>query len=290
MQAERARLIWNPVAGRRPRQRKAEVARAAEILGQGGWQVDCRESDAVRGARAAAQAAVDEGFTYIIGCGGDGTLREIADVVARAGQEAPALGVLPMGTANVLAAALGCPREAGAAARWLLRARRTKMLLGEARRGDRVDTFLSVASVGLDAEVVRRIGVEAKRKWGKLAYAECALRTMAGYFPRPIEYSGGSADGIIFGLTGFYGGRMRLGAVHAGAPIVLALRGGRRLLCAQALALATVGLERGPGVTRLVAEELEVTTPGIAVQLDGDTAGVTPLKLGVSERWIEVLG
>lgn len=283
------------MAGRRPRRRKAEVARAAEILEQGGWRVDCRESDAVNGARTAAQAAVDEGFTHIIGCGGDGTLREIADVLARAGETAPqlqlpALGVLPMGTANVLARALGCPRETGAAARWLLRARRTKRLLGEARRAKGVDYFLTVASAGLDAEVVRRIGAEAKRQWGRLAYAECALRTMMGYFPRPIEYSGGSADGIIFGLTRFYGGPMRLGEVHAGAPIVLALRGGGSVLWAQALALATVGLERAPGVTRLPTEAIELLTPCIAVQLDGDRAGETPVRLGVSERWIEVLG
>ncbi|MGH9519250.1 MAG: hypothetical protein ACRD2D_06350, partial [Terriglobales bacterium] len=96
-------------------------------------------------------------------------------------------------------------------------------------------------------------------------------------------------DGIILGLSRYYGGRLKLGQVEAGQSILLALRGAPWTLAAQALALATVGLERGPGVERLQGDSIRLLTPGRPLELDGEAAGFTPVELGVVAGGVRML-
>lgn len=291
---ERALLIWNPAAGRRPeRQHLEDIESLAAELRRGGWAVDLAATDAETGARSAAQRGLEAGYSVLLAAGGDGTLGQMADAVATAGDRRPALAVVPQGTANVFAQALGIPRRPRAAAAWLLRARPKPRPLGRVRSAAGTRHFLVLASAGFDAAVVHQLRSDDKRRWGKWAYARGALAGWRGYFPAPLEFEAGAergtADGIIIGLTRFYGGRLRLGRVAPGASIALALRGAPALLPAQALALATLGLEHSPGVQRLSSSQIRITTPGVPLELDGEPAGHTPASFEVLPEAMVVL-
>ncbi|GEL20760.1 diacylglycerol/lipid kinase family protein [Pseudonocardia asaccharolytica] len=135
-------------------------------------------------AEATAQAVAD-GVELVVALGGDGTVNEVVNGLLVAGDgrvpddpwEAPALAVVPGGSANVFARALGMPRdplEATAAVLAALEAGRSR-LVGLGRADDRWFTFN--AGLGWDADVVA--AVERARTHGReatpLRYAGTAV-------------------------------------------------------------------------------------------------------------------
>ncbi|GGP69750.1 diacylglycerol kinase [Saccharothrix coeruleofusca] len=141
-------------------------------------------------ADAAAQAAV-EGYDLVVAHGGDGTVNEVVNGLLRdgAGSGAPMLGVVPGGSANVFAGALGLPRDPVEATYRLLQAieHGTSRRVGLGRvasagaGGDHDRWFTFNAGVGWDADVVA--GVEQERAKGReaspLLYARTALTSYA---------------------------------------------------------------------------------------------------------------
>lgn len=136
----------------------------------------------------AAQAAVD-GVDVVVALGGDGTVNEVTNGLLHAGPQPglPALAVVPAGSTNVFARALGMPNSAVEATSQLLEGllqdRRRTIGLGLA--DDRWFTFN--AGLGIDAGAVRR--VEKARAKGRQAtqplYVRSAIR----------EYFFGDCDG-----------------------------------------------------------------------------------------------
>lgn len=278
-------LVFNPRAGGNLPQRRRQLTRLAAGLEAGGWKIEIAEG----------QPRALEGYAAAVSCGGDGTLHHLLQrVMALAPEARPALAVAPpAGTANVMAQALGAPRNPEAAARWLLRSRPCLMPLGRAETSAGARYFATLASAGYDAAIVHRLeGSAAKRRWGKLAFAVAALTGWRRYFPAPLALEaagrGFAADGVVVGLTQYYAGRGRLGqpAPHA---IALALAGAPRWLAVQALCLATIGLERAPRVTRLPPGPVAITTPGIPLELDGEAWGHTPARLSVEPAAVTFL-
>ena len=290
-------LIWNPVAGRWPEGRiRSAVEQLAQGLRAGGWTAEVVATTAEGGATAAAEAGIREGYTVLAACGGDGTLQQIADVVAAhgaAGELAPSVAALPWGTANIYGRALGCPVEAKAAGQWLLKARPMLKPLGRVSGAEGQRHFLAVVSVGLDAAVVHGLKWKAKRRWGKLAYAWAALCEWPQYFPAAVTFEQDGrprrADGLIVGLTPYYGGRMRLGEPGADGSIALALHGSPMALPLQGLWLALCRLEGAPGVERLASGAMRITTPGLPVEIDGEAAGRTPVEIEIEPAGLRVL-
>lgn len=142
-------------------------------------------------AAEAAEQAVRDGIELVIAHGGDGTVNEVVNGVmsatgGRAGDAfgGPAVAVVPGGSANVFARALGVPLDPMAATARLLTAvgRRTSTLvaLGHAELdgGAPPRWFTFNAGLGWDAEVVAE--VERARAAGRsatpLRYASTAVR------------------------------------------------------------------------------------------------------------------
>lgn len=275
-------------------ERRQQIEFIAGELRGGGWVVELAETVPEAGAKPAAEAAILAGCEVLIGCGGDGTMAEIAQAVISRPAPHPVLGVVALGTANVLAHALGCAVPVRQAAAWLLAAHPASRPLGLAVGGNGKERyFLSVASAGLDAQVVHAMTAGFKRRWGKFAYAGSAVAQTRRYFPAPIDFEcdgrRGTADGIVMGLSRFYGGRLKLGRVPAGESILLALRGAPWGLPGQALALATVGLEHGPAVERLPGGAIRLLTSGRPLELDGEPAGLTPVELRIRPGAVRML-
>lgn len=131
-------------------------------------------------AELAAEARAD-GFDLVIAVGGDGTVNEIVDGLLRDGArpDLPRLAVVPGGSANVFARALGLPAEPIEATGVVLERlrsgheRRIGIGLVEAEGLRRCFTFS--AGFGLDAEIVR--AVERRREKGARSTPALYLRS-----------------------------------------------------------------------------------------------------------------
>lgn len=127
------------------------------------------------------QRAVETGIDVVISLGGDGTVNEVANGLLYDGPKPgmPALGVVPGGSTNVFARALGysaSPVEATGELLAHLREGRTRSVgLGHARWADESRWFTFCAGSGMDAEVVGR--VEQRRTGGKPNSAGLFLRS-----------------------------------------------------------------------------------------------------------------
>jgi diacylglycerol kinase family enzyme len=132
-------------------------------------------------AGLARQAAVD-GMDVVVVLGGDGTVNEAVNgLLSEPGDRpVPAFAVVPGGSTNVFARAVGLPRDWVEATGVLLEALRERRYrtIGLGRADDRYFTFC--AGFGLDAEVVRR--VERARHRGTAATPALYLRILASQY------------------------------------------------------------------------------------------------------------
>ena len=161
----RALLVVNPKA-------TATTARSRDVLAHAlasETKLDVVHTNARGHAIELAKQAAIDGLDLVVALGGDGTVNEVVNGLLTAGPspQVPALAVVPGGSTNVFARALGLPDNAVEATGSLLDAiaqgrRRT---IGLGRADDRWFTFC--AGFGLDAEVVRR--VERRRAKGAKA-------------------------------------------------------------------------------------------------------------------------
>jgi diacylglycerol kinase (ATP) len=182
---QKAILIYNPSSGRRRARRAERIAHAAEVLRAAGVAVDTCATRGPGSAIQQTQQAVIAGFDTIIACGGDGTVHEVLNglMLIGAGSGA-ALGVIPLGSGNLLATDLGMPRNPEAAARALLASRRVELHPGvisfETKAGPHKRWFIVAAGVGADAQLMYRTLVAVKERYGMYAYflemARMALR------------------------------------------------------------------------------------------------------------------
>ena len=105
---QKALLIYNPFSGFRRHQRVHQVEAAADELRRSGVKAKILPSRGPSKAGAQAKEAIEAGYDTIFACGGDGTIHDVLQGMV--GTEA-ALGVIPLGTANALAADLKIPRD-----------------------------------------------------------------------------------------------------------------------------------------------------------------------------------
>ncbi|MEC8493993.1 MAG: diacylglycerol kinase family protein [Planctomycetota bacterium] len=150
-------LLYNPIAGRG--RAATAAAEAIALLESAGHQV--REGRSKRaGHIAEMSAALAEDVDRLLALGGDGSLREAAAGLLASGEAGRvALGVLPLGTGNVVAREAGLPLDPVAAARGLDRAEEWRIDVGWARAegGSEAELFLAMAGFGYDAAVAERV-------------------------------------------------------------------------------------------------------------------------------------
>lgn len=144
----------------------------------------CATTHAGSAVEQVQQAA---GFDTVIACGGDGTANEALNGLMQSGSQA-ALGVVPLGSGNLLATDLRLPTRALAAAQAILRYSpreiRPGVITSQGNSGPQRRYFLVAAGVGADADLMYRTAVEVKERWGRKAYfIEMARMTLRRHFP-----------------------------------------------------------------------------------------------------------
>jgi diacylglycerol kinase family enzyme len=175
----RALLVVNPNATTTSARSRDVLARALRS------EVDLEVAHTRRRGHAAelARQAHRDGFGVVVALGGDGTVNEVVNGLLSDGPAptVPALAVVPGGSTNVFARAIGLPRDPIDATGVLLEALREDRFrsIGLGQADQRWFTFC--AGLGLDAEVVRR--VERARHRGRTATKYLYLRSVfAQYF------------------------------------------------------------------------------------------------------------
>ncbi len=121
-------------------------------------------------AGSIAQESVARGADLVLAAGGDGTINEVAGGMV--GSSTP-LGILPAGTANVLANELGIGLDPERAVAGLSHFEPQRIPVGRLHNtnGSRQSRyFVLMAGVGLDAHIVYNLSLPLKAKLGKLAY------------------------------------------------------------------------------------------------------------------------
>ncbi|NNE12589.1 MAG: diacylglycerol kinase family lipid kinase [Ilumatobacter sp.] len=117
-----------------------------------------------------AREAIDRQCDTVIACGGDGTVRAVAGELAGS---STALGVVPLGTGNLLAVNLGIPVGLDALPQ-SLSARSQRMDIGVVNG----EAFLVMAGVGFDAAMIRDADPAIKRRFGSLAYVASGIKNV----------------------------------------------------------------------------------------------------------------
>lgn len=175
----RAVLVVNPKATTTTERGRDVLVRAL------GSEVDLAVEYTRRRGHAAeiATRAAEERVEVVVTLGGDGTVNEVVNGLLAGGRtadEAPALAVVPGGSTNVFARALGLPRDWAEGTGVILEALRDKRYrrIGLGTADGRFFTFC--AGLGLDAAVIRR--VERARVKGSTATPALYLKSLLAQF------------------------------------------------------------------------------------------------------------
>jgi len=145
------------------------LASAVDILRQDGHQVTVVPTTGPRTAGAIARENVNRGADLVLAAGGDGTINETAEGLIGS----PAhFGILPAGTANVLATEMKLGSRFVRAAGRLRECTPHRISVGHLSCGNGAVSrhFLLMAGIGLDAHIVYRVSAPLKAATGKFAY------------------------------------------------------------------------------------------------------------------------
>jgi diacylglycerol kinase (ATP) len=286
----RAVLIYNPRAGGHRGEARAPLL--VDALAAAGFAAQALPTDSPGHAAYLARAAVAMGAEVVFGLGGDGTLREVAAGLI---DSPAALGILPGGTANVVARAFAIPLGALAAAKAARDFAPRQIDVGMC--GGRI--FLMQASTGLDAHVLTRLNLVWKRRFGRAGVAAQGLRGWWDYdYPElEVEADGRRHRASFAALCNLphYGGDFRLApdARPDDGRLDLVLFHGRGRAATLAFGLDLVaGRHAGRrDVEILRVEHVRFLAPETApLQLDGDPRALAwPLEARVAPHRLTVL-
>lgn len=154
--------IWNPASGSAP-----EEDELAAALGPNVDLIETTEDDPGTGQ---TQKAVDAGANIVVACGGDGTVRACLAPLANSNT---ALGIVPLGTGNLLASNLGIPAGLEAGSSVGSGARRV-IDLGSVNG----ESFAVMAGSGFDALMIRDASDTIKSKLGTVAYVMSGAKNL----------------------------------------------------------------------------------------------------------------
>src|SRR5580698_1538248 len=240
-----------------------------------------------RRAGELACKAADAGCDLILAAGGDGTINEAVNGIAGS---SVMFGILPAGTANVLANEIGFSNRPDHAAKQLLDAVPVRIALGMLESpGQPRRHFVLMAGVGLDARIVYELDLDLKGRLGKLAYWHGGFRQLGRPVPRFHLSMNGSQYCASFALitrVRNYGGDFeiarRIRLTDDDFEIVVFQNDQWQDYLRFFGAVMTVTLHNTSGVVLARATQVEVRAPSdgnaqlMHLPIDGEPVGVLP--------------
>jgi diacylglycerol kinase (ATP) len=286
-------LVTNPAAGIFGIPLVENVVAA---LQRRGAVVTRATADTLEATRFAVRSAADSGSCdAVIAAGGDGTIRQVAAALVGSGTP---LGIIPVGTGNVLAHEIGLIADVAAVVRMLFDGPRVRVVCARANG----EPFLLMTGAGFDARVLSAVDQRWKGRVGKIAYAGPLLGALAQPLDQLCVLLDGrshSASWVVISNARHYAGRFVLaqrgGIERRGLVAVMFKANSRGALARQLMSLALGRLDARAaraGDVELVSCWKATITSGhpVPTQLDGDVFGTTPLHVdaGCSEIFLIV--
>jgi diacylglycerol kinase (ATP) len=307
----RVALIYNPVSGQRPQRRAALIKRVLAVLRSAALQVKVIPTESTESVGTQAQEAMREGCDTIIVCGGDGTVHQAMQNMV--GTSA-ALGVIPMGTANALAADLGLPSSPEKAAKMLLTAIPKRVSVGRVfyRDGEgssRSRYFVVAAGVGADAFFFSRLDPQLKQRLGYTHYLIEVLRLWATHtfpvFAASFMETSNSTRRMkevsqllavrISNFGGLVGNLVPGAAIHNEDLKVIVFKTRSRLRYLRFMAAVWFRRHTYSSTIELVecvtveCRDLEHSTEPSFVEADGEVLGTLPVRIDVLPQALTLL-
>ncbi|NJN22373.1 MAG: YegS/Rv2252/BmrU family lipid kinase [Leptolyngbya sp. RL_3_1] len=290
-----AHLIFNPVSGQGNPQE--DLLRIRQWLTPQ-FQLHVHLTTPDCSPKTLAEAAIAAGADLLIASGGDGTVSAVAGAVM--GTDIP-LGIIPRGTANAFAVALGIPTN--------LRGACDTIVAGliqtvDAARCNGLPMIL-LAGVGFEAETVERANRETKSRWGTLAYILAGFQQLKEQqlFDATLEVDGTTSEFQAAAIT----------VANAAPPTSVLAQGSGQVIASDGLLDITIGSPQNTlqaidtavrlfgsalirtemeleGVVQLQATTIRVTTdPPQKVVVDGEIIGTTPIEVECLPQSLQVL-
>jgi len=286
----RALLVANPISG--AGRNKIAAPKLAEELGRLGVAADVQFTKERGHAPKLADEAVAAGFDAVVGIGGDGTLREVAEGL----RGRLPLGIFPTGTANVVARELAIPFHARGAAAVLAAGRVAR--IDTCRANGRLVLF--TVGAGLDGAIVHALeGAGRTKAISYASYLRPVWRTLRSYrAPRlriaTDDAAPRAASFALVAATRYYAGpwvRFRPGPSLVDGRVEVYCFDTPTLPSLLAAGLRGI-LRALPGgrVARASATRVRIESDEpVLVQADGDPFGTTPVDLEVQPRSLPVI-
>lgn len=188
-------VIFNPASAR------GRAARQLAGLRRALADADFRATARPGHAEELARAAAEEGFDAVAAAGGDGTAHEVAAGLLRAARPSVAFALLPIGSANDYAHALGLNLAAAVDA--VRRGTSRRVDVGLARLAGRDLFFINTLGLGFSGAVTVE-SRSVRRLRGLMLYGLALTRALARHFDSPpmeITLDGQSRAGPTLSLT-----------------------------------------------------------------------------------------
>lgn len=294
---QRVRVIVNPSAG----QDEPILNTLNTTFRAAGVDWDILITKEAGDGRRLTEEALAAGADVIAAYGGDGTVMEVASVLA--GTHIP-LAILPGGTANVIAAELGVPPDLAGALALINHEAAVIQAMDVGQVGEY--RFLTRIGMGLEVAVIEETDREAKSRLGWLAYALTLLQKLtdppvARYRllidGREIEAEGlmcvVANSGTFSPNTGVAGRPLSLGpevSVNDGLLDVVVIRRSNLASLLSVAASLVAGNDKAEPLERWPAREVTVMSdPPQGVQCDGEIIGMTPVTARVAPQALRVI-
>jgi YegS/Rv2252/BmrU family lipid kinase len=169
-------VVLNPMAGSCTAQ---DVREALERhFDSDSWTSEIYETTGEEQVAAIVRAALEQDCDLVIAAGGDGTISDVAEGLVHT--DVP-LGIIAVGTANVLAQELNLPLDLDGACA-LLAGEHAITSLDAMQVGDKI--FVLQIGIGIGSLMVRDTDRAAKRRFGRAAYLWTGLKRLLGYQPQ----------------------------------------------------------------------------------------------------------
>lgn len=285
-----AYVIYNPTAGSGLRKKRVDPEMLQARFVANGWSVAMIQTRCAGDGTAAARYALEQGADVVVAMGGDGTVNEV--VQAMAGGAVP-LGIIPVGTINVLASELGLPSDPLAAVDTLARLKLRPIDLGKANGR----YFTMMIGLGYDAESTLAMIPSLKQWTGPIAYWAAGFQSFIKH--KAVRARMTVSDGkktrrfrrliymMVVSNTGLYAGGILKFTPEAniadGFLDVCMIKSKRWYRAMLHIALSLLGgLRVVQDVEFFRCKTLTIRTGRpFPYQLDGDPAGHTPVTIEI---------
>ncbi|KAA0546342.1 diacylglycerol kinase [Bacillus sp. BGMRC 2118] len=289
---KRARIIYNPTSGRELFKR--HLPEVLQKLEQAGYETSCHATTGAGDATKAARTAVERRYDLVVAAGGDGTINEVVNGLADE-EYRPRLGIIPVGTTNDFARALGVNKSIEEATDIICSGVPVPIDIGKVN-----DTyFINIAGGGRITELTYEVPSKLKTMLGQLAYYLKGMEMLPSIKAThvEIEYDGKFFEGEIMLFlvcnTNSVGGFEKLAPSSDYSDGMFDLLILKKTNLADFIRIASLALKgdhlSDPNIIYTSANRIKVkSTDKMQLNLDGEYGGLVPAEFINLYQHIEV--